>query len=172
MKLKPRPGLKAVRPTARPVAVLPSPATLARAIVADVMPNNPDGWTFDPRLCQRVKFGPSSDRDLYVVSVANHELRLLQLPDEKTLEGWVRGRLELLRRPGYFIGGWSYASQFFLDVSLLVPGLDAAQELGRLNRQLRIFHPQTNQSIPVAPEGCGGKRGTPPRQTDQHQAHL
>jgi hypothetical protein len=169
MKPEPRPGAKAAKPAARSVAVLPSAAALARAIAAYVIPNNPNGWTFDPRLCQCVKFGPSSDRALYVVSVAHHELQLSQPPDEETLREWIGGRLELLRRPGYFVGGWTYPGKFFLDVSLLVPGLDAAQELARLNLQLAVFHPQTNQSIPVAPEDdnrCG-----PRDQPEQHQAH-
>jgi len=120
---------------------------LAKTIVARVMPNNPGGWTFDPRRGQGVNFGPNTDNSLYVVSVARHELQLPEPPDENTLRCWVRQRLELLRRPGYFVGGWPNDGKFFLDVSLVIQGLDSALRFARANQQLAMFHPQSNQSI-------------------------
>jgi hypothetical protein len=144
MKLEFEPGAKAAKPA---VKSLPPTEALVRAIADDVILNNPGGGTFDPRRSQCVKFGPNSDRSLYVVSVAHHELQLPQPPDVETLCDWIGQRLEIPRRPRYFVGGWPYAGKFILDVSLLFQGRDAAMRLAQANEQLAVFHPHTNQNI-------------------------
>jgi hypothetical protein len=150
MKFESKPSALSAEPTARPITSLASAEASARQIVCDVIPGHPDGWTFDPRRCECVEFGPSADSSLYVVWAAHDELRLEYLPAENSQRDWISSRLELLRRPGHLIGGWPYTGRHFVDVSLLIDGSEKTERLARINQQLAIFHPQKNESFLIA----------------------
>ncbi len=66
-------------------------------MATQAIPDNPQGWTFDPRRLQCVVFGPETDNSLHVVSVMNHELQV------------QRRRLKRLCRIGSDVA-WNFCS--------------------------------------------------------------
>lgn len=137
---------------------------LAHAIAHQVIPSNPDGFTFNPRLNQCLALGPNTNPDLYVVSLHAHEERMADTPTERDLFRWILGRLDLLRLENHYIGGWFHEGYFYLDISVLIRGEAAAMAFGRANQQKAIFHPATGRTIGVKPtipsEPVQGPRST------------
>ena len=128
--------------------ILPQSAEeLARAIVTDAVLKKPGGWTYDPRLCQCLEFDSNTNPRLYVISVEKHELRLMKAPDEKIIRAWLEPRMELLSRPGYYIGCWCHKGTYFLDVSLLIQGWASARRMAKANHQRGIYHPRSGRTI-------------------------
>lgn len=124
-------------------------SALARIITQEVIMQHPDGFTFNPRKNVCLPLGLNTNPDIYVASIAGHELRLPGSPTEEEVAGWLHHRLDLLSCKGKFIGGWPFNAEHYLDVSVLVRGEQNAFAFARANHQRAIFHPATGQSIPV-----------------------
>jgi len=131
----------------------PNPASaihnLAQYLADTVIPTRPQGFTFNPRNKLCLPLGRHTNPDIYVASIAGHELRLPRIPTVQEVIGWLLHRLALLRRQGIYLGFWTYDAEFYLDLSVLIRGKAAALAFARANFQHSIYHPATDRSLPV-----------------------
>lgn len=150
------------RPTADAPKPVVGPELVAAVLHRDVLPHNPDGFTFDARTLKCLFTGDEPvDRRLFVVSLKDHCLQCIGLPTLEQLTLWIAARISVLMRPGYYIGGWRKGDMFFLDLSLMVRGYGRAMALGCLNDQETIFHPATGRVIPVRNATGTSRNGQP-----------
>ena len=61
------------------------------------------------------------------------------MPTRDEVLFYVNFNARLLELPGHFLGGWVHHGWYYLDVSMLVRGFDAATREGLRNRQQSIF---------------------------------
>jgi hypothetical protein len=123
--------------------------SLAIVIAHQIIPANPDGFTFDPRRQNCLPLSRNTNPEIYVVSIKGHELRLAHAPTDRELERWIMMRWQLLLHQNHFVGGWLYLTNYFLDVSVLVSGKAAAESFARQQKQLKFYHPASGQSLEI-----------------------
>jgi hypothetical protein len=123
---------------------------LAKKVVFQAVKHQKNGFTLNPSLGTCLALGPNTNTKIFVVSVAGHELRLDHIPTEVEVLNWLVECEEILSRDRMFIGFWTFEGKFYLDISVLIRGKNAALNFARANDQQAIFHPASGESIPVS----------------------
>lgn len=120
---------------------------LAAFIAHEVVPNNPSGFTFDPREYVFPEFGT----EVYIVSLDGFEYVTDPLPTLSDVRSWLKNVNHLLQRRDVYVGGWldTKSWRFNLDVSVPILGRGRAKRIGGLTGQSTIYHPATDSVIPV-----------------------
>ena len=125
-------------------------ARLARHITDVLIPENPEGFTFDPLTFQALPaFDGKIWQDIHLASIEGHERVFFAIPSFSEVHSWLLENFEWLSIYGNFIGFWRHEDRFYLDVTKAVYGRNRAIAFGSSNRQIAIFHPYTKQEIPV-----------------------
>jgi hypothetical protein len=90
----------------------------------------------------------------YAVSLSGHERihETVNLPDvAEYYYSWLyrfgADNLPTLLRPSHYLGAWLDGDLLYLDVTVVVPELAAAVELGKANKQLAIYDLGMNEEI-------------------------
>ncbi len=122
---------------------------LAEHLSAVIIPAHAAGFTFCPRTWRLLPNGQEASPELYAVSIRGHGLPFDGIPAEREIWRWLRQAMGLLARPGHFIGGWKQGSLFYLDVTCVVLGEEAALAFARANYQQTIYHFATGKEILV-----------------------
>lgn len=120
---------------------------VARDITHKVIPENPDGFTYDPIGL----YLPSFHSDVFLVSLQKYGMLADQPPSEPLLFLWVLRWFDLLARPCHYIGGWFSAQEglYYLDISIPVRTEEAALRVAAEQEQSTIYHPATGRVISV-----------------------
>lgn len=61
--------------------------------------------------------------------------------------GYVAEHLDALTEPGHFLGTWVDGQVLFLDVVKIIHGREEAVRVGKINKQLAIFHLDTGETV-------------------------
>ena len=123
---------------------------LARHIAGILIPANPAGFTFDPLTFQLL---PDFDYriwpGIYPASVDGNERVFSTIPSIAEIHSWISDTFERLCIYGNFIGFWEHNKDFYLDITNAVYGHNRAIAFGSSNGQQAIFHPFTNEEVPI-----------------------
>ena len=125
-------------------------ARLARHIADVLIPVNPEGFTFDPLTFQTLPvFDDKIRPQIYLASIEGYHRRFSVIPSFAKVHGWISDHFEQLSVYGNFIGFWKHAGWFYLDVTKAVYGRNRAVAFGSSNGQQAIFHPYTQEEVPI-----------------------
>lgn len=120
---------------------------LAKAIVNQILPANPDGFSIHQTSLRKVK----SNHNSYFVSFFGHELKVPLKGDYERVYKWLRQSNALLQDKKYFVVGWydTDTDEFILDISSIVNGYGKAISYARMQRQKCIYHPHSGKTSNV-----------------------
>ena len=112
------------------------------------------GFTVDPAGGRYVP----ADGD-YAVSLAGHERVFDRCPDPVEVLDFMLINMADLQQVGRYIGGWVSGGRFFLDVSVVVRGIEKALALAALHGQAAVWDFGAQSEVRVSLAG-------------RHQPHL
>lgn len=120
---------------------------LAQAIVNEILPANPDGFSIHQESLRNVK----SNRNSYFVSIFGHELKVPLKGAYERIYKWLKQSNALLQDRKYFIGGWYdiETDEFVLDISSIVNGYGKAMSYARTQNQKCIYHPHSGKTFNI-----------------------
>lgn len=127
--------------------IRPSTQDLAEHLAKTIIPQHPDGYTFDVRRWRCRTFVGSA----YLTCLWGFEQRFETLPTAQQILPWVERAAPLLQDPGKYAGGWRNEAdgKYYLDLAVLCIGRDAAEQFAAICRQRAIYHPASGQELPV-----------------------
>lgn len=120
---------------------------LAKFLATEIVPKNPNGFTFDPITWSL----PSFSQGVFVVSEHGYEKTFKGLPSEPEIFEWIRDKVYLFRRSGHYIGGYQREADklYYVDVSIAVVGWQHMLATADQNRQMETFFPTKSAVIDV-----------------------
>jgi len=83
----------------------------------------------------------------YMVSLAGCERRFYCHPVVEFLLYFIEDNIDELGRRGRYIGGWIDGENYYLDISVIVVGLDCAMTLAKANSQKAVYDLWARTSI-------------------------
>ena len=124
-----------------------SPQSLAQVIAIRYIPK---GFTIDPYTSEFPKAQDGREKEMYIVSLDGYEERFEPVPSVDETAAWITKNLTVIQA-GYLIGGWWNKKNglYYFDVSTVIYGRHAAAIFAQLNDQEAIYHPFTEDEIPV-----------------------
>lgn len=120
---------------------------VATILAQNVIPRNPDGFTFDIWTLDSPRFHP----DVFIVSLEGRAWIGDRAPSEHVISLWLLANFSSFERPTNYVGGWKErgAGRFHLDVSVPVRGQPAALKVAAAQQQSCIYHPASSREIHV-----------------------
>lgn len=126
-----------------PFLVRSQAVSLAKFILAHVLPRSLSGFTLEP-ITRKVLDPCHFDDLVFLVSLPNFEF----IPDRDDIESLSRWIWQARAQLGSaLIGGWQASDRYCLDVTVRVLGKNEAVDLGCAWRQEAIYHPRSNTTI-------------------------
>ncbi len=118
---------------------------IAEHIVNEVIPANPEGFTFDIISMCEVERLPTG---FYLVGLKGYEKFFVNSPSIKEVALWMAETIHLICHYGYYVGGWRGPQNlFYLDLINLVHEARRAQLSGVINQQQQIYNLATGECI-------------------------
>ena len=120
---------------------------LAQVVADQLLPDNPNGGTYDPRTNRFPRF---SGERTYLVSIPGYEYRVLGAPKARGIVGWLKRARKPLATTQHYIGWWPDGETWVLDVSIGLHG-DRAFILGLASAwgQKAIYHTASEEVLSV-----------------------
>lgn len=66
------------------------------------------------------------------------------------IHAFIKKHRDLLCRPNHYLGAWEYNGEFYLDVSVVVPTQERAQDMAKSAQQIAYFCLSTQREILTA----------------------
>jgi len=123
------------------------------------------GFTFNPKRSEMRSKGVA-------VAVSKENERKVRVEEfsEDSIRQYARDHAELLAQPRHHLGAWREIEKgvdyVYLDVSVVMPSLESAADLGRANDQISIFDLSTFTTHYRAPDKEGNLKYIPLNLTD------
>jgi len=123
------------------------------------------GFTFNPKRSEMRSKGVA-------VAVGKENERKVRADEfsEESIRQYARDHAELLAQPRHHLGAWRETEKgvdyIYLDVSVVMPSLESAADLGRANDQIGIFDLSTFTTYYRAPDKEGDLKYIPLNLTD------
>jgi hypothetical protein len=123
------------------------------------------GFTFNPKRSEMRSKGVA-------VAVSKENERKVRVEEfsEDSIRQYARDHAELLAKPRHHLGAWREIEKgvdyVYLDVSVVMPSLESAADLGRANDQISIFDLSTFTTHYRAPDKEGNLKYIPLNLTD------